>query len=73
MTVQPLHRSALMRENRTGSDGEQQRASGGELAFDDEDTLIQHPDDFDENYEEFSGEADAKPDDRRRDPLRRKW
>ncbi len=54
------------------SDGEDRRSPGGEVAFDQEETLIQKPEDF-ENYEEFSDEVDAKPDDRRRDPLRKKW
>jgi hypothetical protein len=60
-------------ENRRGSDGEERHSPSGKVAFDEEDTLIQRPEDFDENYEEFSEEADAKPDDRRFDPLRRKW
>ncbi|HEV8660512.1 MAG TPA: hypothetical protein VGS96_18045 [Thermoanaerobaculia bacterium] len=38
---------------------------------DDEDTLIQTPEQF-EDYDEFSGDGDA-PDDRRQDPLRRIW
>jgi hypothetical protein len=63
----------FMTENRTGSAGDEQRARESDVAFDDEDSLIQKPDDFEENYEEFSDEADAKPDDRRRDPLRHKW
>lgn len=39
---------------------------------DEEDTLIQTPEQF-EDYDEFAGDGDATPDDRRRDPLRRSW
>ncbi|GAC1436798.1 MAG: hypothetical protein NVSMB68_08840 [Thermoanaerobaculia bacterium] len=39
---------------------------------DDDDSLIETPGTF-EDYDEFSGDNDATPDDRRRDPLRKNW
>lgn len=39
---------------------------------DDEDSLIETPGTFDD-YDELSGDNDATPDDRRRDPLRKNW
>jgi hypothetical protein len=39
---------------------------------DDDEGLIEAPETF-EDYEEFAGETDATPDDRRRDPLRKSW
>jgi hypothetical protein len=60
-----------MRE-KPGSDENDRRPRDSNVAFDEAETLIQKPDDF-EDYEEFSEDTDASPDDRRRDPLRRKW
>ncbi|HSP16529.1 MAG TPA: hypothetical protein VLV78_17425 [Thermoanaerobaculia bacterium] len=60
-------------QNHRGSDDEQSHSPSGQVAFDQEETLTQRPEDFDENYEEFSDDPEASPDDRRHDPLRRKW
>lgn len=38
-----------------------------------EDALIETPPTPFEDYEEFAGENDTTPDDRRRDPLRKSW
>jgi len=59
-----------MRVETTERKAEQRRRA--ETFDDDEDTLIQTPEQF-EDYDEFAGDGDATPEDRRRDPLRRSW
>jgi chromatin segregation and condensation protein Rec8/ScpA/Scc1 (kleisin family) len=55
--------------NRADSGARQSRSSD---PIEDDDTLVEKPDTF-EDYDELSGDGDATPDDRRRDPLRRSW
>ena len=56
-------------KTQTDSEPRETRASD---PLDDDDTLVDKPDTF-EDYDELSGDNDATPDDRRRDPLRRSW
>ena len=49
--------------------GTSRRPRAGD-GFDDDETLIEEPNRLDD-YEEFSGDENATPDDRRRDPLRK--
>jgi hypothetical protein len=60
-------------ENHHSSDGDERHSSSGRVAFDQEETLIQQPEDFDDNFEEFNDNSEAEPGDRRRDPLRKNW
>jgi hypothetical protein len=62
------------RRQTAGVDGGEVRGMrlGPDVRDDEEDTLIQTPEQF-EDYDELNGDGDATPDDRRRDPLRKSW
>lgn len=53
--------------------GDKQPRKRADDSVEDEEQLVQKPDDTFEDYDEFNGDSDATPDDRRRDPLRKAW